>query len=736
MPGRSEALPSTIDHGGKWFWDFLKNELTPYPGRAWVVSRMTISTTIVMVLVMTFRIPGGFQGAIFSLLISRENPKETFLSGFRTAVAYLVGTAYVVFSIRILIGDPLTHFLWVAGTVFLFLYLLKIIVDYGTAGALGFAALGAISLWDSNTVSVETRLENTLWLTGSVLLAVVVTIVVEYVFRRVHPTTDLTEGIEGRMQTVENVLQCAAPGRPLESEWEKRLSLYTTVGISRLRRLILRSDYNPRIKEQMATVIALVGRLVDVAASFRVALTERTQPVDAADQSRCLRLADQIAVLRRNLMLQQLPVKIEVASPEEPSNLPFLQAMERTVALIPSAFAGSQSVQASILAPLDEEGPVRVFVGDALSNPAHVQFALRGTLAAMVCYITYTALDWPGLSTSVVTCFITALSTIASSRQKQVLRLCGALIGGFIFGMGAQVFVLPYLDTIAGFTVLFAVVTAIAAWIQTASARLSYLGVQLALAFYLINLQEFTIQTSLSIARDRVFGVLLGLVSMGIFFDLLWVRNPLDEMQAVFAHNLEMFAEITEQLLEPDQIKAIRRIRQLRDQLHAGFQAVTAQSDAVLLEFGPARQRKLEIREDIRRWQPSIRTLLQLQMTVAQYRMEKPLQELPPSLAEAYIAFERDIALVMRALANEVNGKPLDPTPDPQDAARRLEQEVRKHYSSPGGQLSSRGVDIVSLAESMASTLSPLYQDIHATFAASRRAIDGQPRYIRRELRS
>ncbi len=91
--------------------------------------------------------------------------------------------------------------------------------------------------------------------------------------------------------------------------------------------------------------------------------------------------------------------------------------------------------------------------------------------------------------------------------------------------MGAQVFVLPYLDTITGFTLLFAVVTAISAWIATASARLSYLGVQLALAFYLINLQEFTIQTSLSIARDRVFGVLLGLVSMWLFFDRLWVKK-------------------------------------------------------------------------------------------------------------------------------------------------------------------------------------------------------------------
>ena len=732
MASRGEALPAaaasgSIDQGGKWFWDLLKRELTPYPGRAWVVGRMTISATILMVLVMTFRIPGGFQGAIFSLLISRENPKETFLSGFRTAVVYLIGTAYVVFTLRILIGDPLTHFLWVAGTVFLFFYLLRIIVDYGTGGPLGFATLGVISLWDDNTLDVETRLENTLWFAGVVLLAVVVTIVVEYVFSRVHPITDLTEGIEARMETVENVLRSAATERTLKSEWEKRLSLYATVGVSRLRRLILRSDYSPRFKEQMSTAIALVGRLVDIAASFRLALAERAQPLDAADQSRCRRLADQIAVLSRNLKLRQLPVKIEGASQEGPSNLPFLQTMERTVALIPSAFARSQSVQAFIPAALDEEGPVRVFVSDALSNPAHVEFALRGTLAAIVCYITYTALDWPGLSTSVITCFITALSTVDSSRQKQVLRLAGALIGGFIFGMGAQVFVLPYLNTIAGFTVLFALVTAIAAWIQTSSARLSYLGVQLALAFYLVNLQGFTIQTSLAIARDRVFGVLLGLVSMGIFFDLLWVRNPLDEMQAVFARNLEMFAELAEQLLDQDQIKAIKRIRQLRDQLNAGFQAVTAQSDAVLLEFGPARQRKLQIREDIRRWHPAFRTLLVVQAASAQYLAYKPLTDLPEPVAQAGIAFERDVAQVMRALANEVSGKPVDAVPDIRLSAARLQQEINRHYQDLGVPVADQASDVMSLTESLASILAPLYEDIHATIAAYKQVIGGLP---------
>jgi multidrug resistance protein MdtO len=721
---------SAADQAGKWFWDFLKHELTPYPGRAWIVGRITISASIVMLLVMTFRLPGGFLGAIFTFLLSRENPTATFVAGARTVIAFVAATAYTAISIMLLLDDPLTHFLWVAFSLFLSFYLLRILADYGTAAAFGFMVTGAISLWDENLLNVNERMENTLWLAGVVAIGVVVTVVVEYAFRRIHPATDLTEGIEERLKTVENLLRSAAEDRPLPAEWEKRLTLYSSVGISRLRRLIVRSEFSPHYKAQMSTAVALVGRLVDTSASFWLSLTERGTPLDAADRSRCNRLADEVVKQTVALMLGQLPQKAQASQPishESSSSVPFLLAMERTVALIPEAFAGSGSVQEFVTAPLDEEGPTRIFVRDAFSNSAHAQFALRGTLAALTCYVTYTAIDWQGLSTSIATCFITALTTIGSSRQKQILRLGGAIIGGIVFGMGAQIFVLPYLDTIAGFLVLFAVVTAISSWIGTASARLSYLGLQLALAFYLINLQEFTIQTSLSIARDRVFGVLLGLLSMWLLFDRLWVRNALDEMEAVFAHNLEMFAELAEQLLVKDQIQAILRIRTLRDQLNAGFQAVTAQSDAVLFEFGPSRQRKLEIREHIRQWQPSIRTLLQVQMTSAQFLSQKPLTGLPEPIAKAGVVFERDFAQVMRALASEVSGQPASPVPDIGEAAAHLRHEMVNYYQERAEPIPAQTSDLIGLADSLATILAPLYEDIHATFAARKRGVVTQP---------
>ena len=730
MAAKGAAFPNTHAQESRWFWNFLKQELSPYPGRVWIVGRVTIAATIVMLLVMTFRIPNGYLGVLFTLLLSRENPTATLRAGFQTVLIFLIGTLYLVFCVRLFIADPLTHFLWAAASMFICFYLLRI-VGYGTIGPLGFMVLGAIPLWDQSAVDVNTRMENMLWLTGVVVLGVVVTVAVEYAFRGVHPTSDLTEGIEDRLQTVENVLQSAATEQPLEDDWAKKLLLYSTVGTSRLRRLILRSGYSSHFKTQMGTAIALVGRLVDTASSFHLAMSERTQAIEADDRQRCLRLAEDVRGLIKNLTQQQLPPEMKQPLQAIPSQLPFLLAMERTIVLIPKAFSGSASIDTLVATPLDEEASAPIFAADAFSNPAHIQFALRGTLAAMVCYVAYTAMDWPGLSTSVVTCFVTGLSTIGSSRQKQVLRLSGAIIGGFIFGMGAQILVLPYLDSIAGFTLLFIVVTGISAWISTASARLSYLGVQLGLAFYLINLQEFTIQTSLAIARDRVFGVLLGLVSMGLFFDLLWTKNATNEMQAVFARNLERFAELAEQLLESDRIKAIKRIRTLRDQINEGFQEVTAQSDAVLLDFSPSRQQKLKTRKEIMRWQPPIRTLLQVQITAVQYLVQNPLTNLPEPIAQCGIMFEKDVAQVMRAMANEVSEKTVDAVPDIRLSAERVQQEVWNYYREAGLPISSQASDITDLIESLASVLSPLYEDIQTTFAASANAVGAEPQLLR-----
>ena len=115
MPPQDQALPAVaasrrLDTAGEWFLQFLKTELAPYPGRAWVVGRITIAATITMVLVMTFRIPYGFLGAIFTLFLSREDPTATLRAGIRITVIYVIATAYAVVGVMTMIGSPVTHF--------------------------------------------------------------------------------------------------------------------------------------------------------------------------------------------------------------------------------------------------------------------------------------------------------------------------------------------------------------------------------------------------------------------------------------------------------------------------------------------------------------------------------------------------------------------------------------------------------------------------------------------------
>ncbi len=202
---------------------------------------------------------------------------------------------------------------------------------------------------------------------------------------------------------------------------------------------------------------------------------------------------------------------------------------------------------------------------------------------------------------------------------------------------------------------------------------------------------------------------------MWLVFDRLWVRDALQEMQSAFSRNLRLLAELIEQCRERRILKTRGAASsQLRDRINEGFNAVKAQSDAVLFEFGPSRQRKLKIRDDFRRWQPTLGSLLQVQVTYTQDLIDRRLVTLPQPIAEAQLAFQKDMATVTRDLADEVARKPVRPAPDLQQAAARLRDAIEQHY---GADLPPRPADIITLTQNLVAILAPLYLDIQSEFA-------------------
>src|ERR1700741_147622 len=89
-----------------WVCEFLKEELAPYPGRAALVARMVICATLVMILTMTFRIPYGMHGAVFTLIISRESPRATVKHVRTTVIAFALSAVYIFIGALFSLDDP------------------------------------------------------------------------------------------------------------------------------------------------------------------------------------------------------------------------------------------------------------------------------------------------------------------------------------------------------------------------------------------------------------------------------------------------------------------------------------------------------------------------------------------------------------------------------------------------------------------------------------------------------
>jgi len=656
-----------------WLQQFLKEELAPYPGRASTVARMVLAATLVMVICMTFRVSYAYQGSVYALIISRENLRVTLQSAWTSLLVTGIAAAYLLISAWFVISVPVLHFFWVIVSFFVAFYTFSTMTNYGAAAIFAFTIALGVPLWDRH-VSAETNVENTLRVALAALIGVVVTAAIELAFVRMKPGDDVVVPIVEQLAAVQSLLACYIEGRAVDRATEQKITRLGVLGTSTLRRALRRSDYSPNYRAQMSGVVALVGRLVDVAAT----LTQFRFEPSGADQEQLRKLAASVTSIRSDLMNRRIPGAIQFSPGDESSRgVPLLREMENTVTLIPQALAGSKSMDEYLEPSEDMPGP-KLFVGDAITNPEHLKFALKGCLAASLCYIIYNSIAWPGISTAVTTCLLTGLSTIGASRQKGILRFAGALVGGFLIGMGSQVFILPYLDSIAGFTVLFILVTVFSSWFMTSSPRLSYFGLQAALAFYLINLQRFAMERSLSIARDRVVGILLGLFMMSLVFDRLWGSRAAVEMKTTFISNLRLLAQFAKEPLSKDLKVGIERSYSLRETINSTFDQVRSLGDAVLFEFSSSRQQDLALRSRIRQWLPQLRALFLTRTVLIKYRLRLHGFELPEAVQLAQREFDDNLAKMLDGMADRMAGKESERRDNLEHSLERLEETTRR----------------------------------------------------------
>ena len=694
-----------------WFPDFLRKELAPFPGRGALVARTVISATLTMILIVTFRIPGGYVGALSAFLLSREDLSATARSAGYLLTTFVIGALFIPVGARFFASTPETHFLWVAASLFLVFFLLRTMASYALAVGFAVVVANVIGIWYLPGPG-ETNVELTLWFVAAGAIGISVTVAIEVVFHYLSGRDEVMDGLEARLQQIEDEMKSYAAGERVPQPVANKLAQFAVVGAGSLRRYVARGNYDSVRRLRITTLISLTGRSID----FAAALASETPHFPPHLRERAAQVALGIADIRRCSQLLGRPSGPPLV-PQESPGTPLFSELESMVSMMPSVFSDEYATDPELDALETAQQPFRIFLPDAFSNPEHLRFVIGGTVASLTCYVFYAMLAWPTLSTSVTTCVLTALTTIGASRQKQLLRLGGFALGGVICGIGAQMFVLPYIDSITGFTVLFASVTAIAAWVATSSSRLSYAGVQIAFAFYLIHLSEFAAQTSLVVGRDRCLGVLLGITMMWLIFERLSPRSAGNEMVRIFVSNLRLLAELVTTAPTGDDRTAILTIRRQREEVYRRFGEMIAQSDVVPFETGPMHAGDMAARDKIRRWQASLRTfnlvetpLLQFRLFTDQSRKSKSFTSLEDELrGECSRAFLR----MADHLERQLNGKDRDSTPAPSimDLLNSVPADVQESFTERERALLRMSRTIAQLLDHMQSEVvsEPLY---------------------------
>ncbi len=164
----------------------------------------------------------------------------------------------------------------------------------------------------------------------------------------------------------------------------------------------------------------------------------------------------------------------------------------------------------------------RVFAPDSLADTEHFRFALKGCLAGFLCYFFDSSVAWPMIMGACAeTCIVTSrpVSLPGSPGRKFFISVAALLLGGVILGMGSNALLLPLVDSITGFTVQFAIVSTLFAWLATSGPELSYAGTLGSMAYYFTMFTQFGLNPSLERSGSVVGDIFLALVVFWLVFD-------------------------------------------------------------------------------------------------------------------------------------------------------------------------------------------------------------------------
>lgn len=475
-----------------------------YPGRANQILRTTVACIIVVILSQTLQIPDLALSLIVVFFVTQTNIVVTKLTGLFFIISIALAVAASLLILKITWDVPFLRILLASLVAFISLFMMRA-SKYGVI----FYLVALIVIFSQSFVDVssdsEEIIRNILWVWVAMSYAIAVTLIINALFLPSEPEKLLNKTLISQLNHIAALLtpdsELKRKENTLASIGQDLQSLYKLLQYTKSRDRLSSNDHTAQL-----AMVTMVSELRSLSCHLPVELiSPKARDAALSIKSVCEAMASCLK------------------TPSACLTPTFINTNAENVTLNQMAKVINNYDQNKNVSYNNIPNPKKnfsFFVPDAFSNKIYVTYALKTLLSALICYVFYTATDWFGIHTIMLTCLVVAQPGLGKTQRKITLRLLGA-IAGSIAALIAIVFILPNLTTLFGLLLLSAPIFMLCSWVATGPENISYAGIQMLLTFSLAVLNGFTPVSDLSEIRDRIVGVILGIIIAGLIQTLI-----------------------------------------------------------------------------------------------------------------------------------------------------------------------------------------------------------------------
>jgi len=520
----------------RWEWDllaFLRRELAPSPARWRAALRTTLLAVIASGLIMVLHAPEG-EFLLVTIFILMPADAGASLDKARLRLAGTLGAGAIALVALVLVSGKPWLFLPIQALV------IAVAMFFARTTTAPYAfVLGAITfvlILPLYPTDPSADLERLLWRTALTTLGVLMATGAQLLLWPDDPEVLLLDDLAGRVRDTESLLALLRAVPPGERLAPVQQGVAVT-GVSGQLDLLKNAEARSRwLRQRHTEQIALITSVqLLTTAGRRLAQLAGAYPLPGWAAPRIDRIRDACAAARLALA-ERRTMDIGVAPPvtafphaasdTELEVAAALEELERAFTRLPAAtgfLTQGTTTTATAPAPLREPVAAQRLLTPActLANADAIRFALKVSLATTICGVFLEATHLPGLGTALITCAVMAQSFIGAGLRKALLRLSGALAGTVVTLLVILVLI-PNMETLASYLVMATVVFGLAAWVVAGSSRIGYVGLQMTLVLALTLVQSTAPTIDLGVPADRILGILLGILVMGLVDVSVW----------------------------------------------------------------------------------------------------------------------------------------------------------------------------------------------------------------------